>query len=131
MTTGEDRRNRLRIRLRPVPMMQFVRRVRTPAPVKDPGNDPRHLSSPVLRLVRRLPVVVVNAPERVVLITGGGGGLGGAVARLLTEEGSYRVALVDNRRDALESVEADAVTLSDGGVLIAGGGIDAEALIYR
>jgi 3-oxoacyl-[acyl-carrier protein] reductase len=47
-----------------------------------------------------------SAPERVVVITGGGGGLGGAVARLLAEEGAFRIALVDNRRDALDAVEA-------------------------
>lgn len=46
-------------------------------------------------------------PDRVVLITGGGGGLGGAVARLLAEGGTYRLALVDNRADALDQVVAD------------------------
>jgi NAD(P)-dependent dehydrogenase (short-subunit alcohol dehydrogenase family) len=48
----------------------------------------------------------MSEPERVVLITGGGGGLGGAVARLLAAEGAYRIALVDNRQDALDAVEA-------------------------
>jgi NAD(P)-dependent dehydrogenase (short-subunit alcohol dehydrogenase family) len=47
-----------------------------------------------------------SAPERVVLITGGGGGLGGAVARLLADDGAYRIALADNRQDALDAVEA-------------------------
>lgn len=46
--------------------------------------------------------------ERVVLITGGGGGLGGAVARLLARAGGWRLALVDNRAEALEPVVADA-----------------------
>lgn len=47
--------------------MQFVRRFRPPAPVLDPGNDPRFKSSLALRMVRKLPVVFVNSPERVVL----------------------------------------------------------------
>ena len=41
--------------------------------------------------------------ERVALITGAGGGLGGAVATLLAEARSYRLALVDNRAQALEA----------------------------
>ena len=45
--------------------------------------------------------------ERVVIITGGGGGLGGAVARLLADAGGWRLVLVDNRAEALASVEAD------------------------
>ena len=45
-------------------------------------------------------------PERVALITGGGGGLGGAVARLLADAGTFRLALVDNRADALDAVVA-------------------------
>ena len=50
------------------------------------------------------------ARERVALITGAGGGLGGAVARLLAGEGTYRaLALVDNRADALQGT-ADEVT---------------------
>lgn len=44
---------------------------------------------------------------RVAVITGAGGGLGGAVARLLAEAGSHRLALVDNRAEALEPVLAD------------------------
>jgi NAD(P)-dependent dehydrogenase (short-subunit alcohol dehydrogenase family) len=50
-------------------------------------------------------------PERVVIITGGGGGLGGAVARLLAQAGTYRLALVDNRADALDAVTADVVAM--------------------
>ncbi|CAN5517992.1 3-oxoacyl-[acyl-carrier-protein] reductase [soil metagenome] len=42
-----------------------------------------------------------SARERVALVTGAGGGLGGAVARLLAQQGAYRLALVDNRADAL------------------------------
>jgi NAD(P)-dependent dehydrogenase (short-subunit alcohol dehydrogenase family) len=44
---------------------------------------------------------------RVAIITGGGGGLGGAVARLLAEAGGYRLSLVDNRAEALEPMLAD------------------------
>jgi 3-oxoacyl-[acyl-carrier protein] reductase len=50
-------------------------------------------------------------PERVALITGGGGGLGGAVTRLLAGDGAFRLALVDNRADALDAV-VDAVGAS-------------------
>lgn len=57
--------------------------------------------------------------ERVVLITGGGGGLGGAVARLLANAGGWRLALVDNRADALDAVAADAQAA----------GVDASALV--
>ena len=39
-------------------------------------------------------------PERVALITGGGGGLGGATARLLAEAGAFCLALVDNHQKA-------------------------------
>ena len=42
--------------------------------------------------------------ERVAIVTGAGGGLGSAVARLLAETRDYRLCLVDNRRDAVESV---------------------------
>lgn len=42
--------------------------------------------------------------ERVAVITGAGGGLGGAVAGLLAEAGTYRLVLVDNRADALSDV---------------------------
>ena len=41
--------------------------------------------------------------ERVAIVTGAGGGLGSAVARLLAETGDYRLSLVDNRRDAVEA----------------------------
>lgn len=43
---------------------------------------------------------------RVAIITGAGGGLGGATARLLAA-GGHRLALVDNRAEALEPVLAD------------------------
>lgn len=48
-----------------------------------------------------------SPPERVAVVTGAGGGLAGAVARLLAEEGKYRLSLVDNRTDALEEVRAE------------------------
>jgi acetoacetyl-CoA reductase len=44
--------------------------------------------------------------ERVAIITGAGGGLGSAVARLLAEAGDYRLSLVDNRREAVEGTAA-------------------------
>lgn len=56
---------------------------------------------------------------RVAVITGGGGGLGGAVARLLAEADGHRLALVDNRAEALEPVLAD----------VRARGVEAEALI--
>lgn len=55
------------LKLPPAPPLRFVRRFRIPGPLLDPGNDPAHRSSRSLRLVRKLPVVIVNAPERVVL----------------------------------------------------------------
>ncbi len=58
---------------------------------------------------------------RVAIITGGGGGLGGAVARLLAEAGGHRLALVDNRAEALEPVLAD----------VRGRGVEAEPLDRR
>ena len=42
-----------------------------------------------------------TTPHRVALLTGAGGGLAGAAARILAERGAYRLALVDNRADAL------------------------------
>ncbi len=57
--------------------------------------------------------------ERVAIITGGGGGLGGAVARLLAESGGWRLALVDNRAVALEEVVTDARDV----------GVEAEPLV--
>ena len=47
---------------------------------------------------------------RVAIITGGGGGLGSAVARLLIEAGGWRLFLVDNRADAMAPVVDDAIT---------------------
>jgi NAD(P)-dependent dehydrogenase (short-subunit alcohol dehydrogenase family) len=44
---------------------------------------------------------------RVAIITGAGGGLGSAVARLLAESGDYRLSLVDNQAEALERVRAE------------------------
>lgn len=61
-----DRRRRWVLKVPPA-SLQFVRRFRLPAPMLDPGNDPDHRSSRALRLVRRLPIVIVNAPERVIL----------------------------------------------------------------
>lgn len=60
-----------------------------------------------------------QGPERVAVITGAGGGLGSAVARLLAEAGTYRLSLVDNRRDAVEAVAAD----------VRGLGAEAEPLV--
>ena len=57
--------------------------------------------------------------ERVAIITGAGGGLGSAVARLLAEAGDYRLSLVDNRREALEGTVAD----------VRGLGAEAEAIV--
>ncbi len=54
----------------PIPWVRVpvrVRRLRLPPHLPDPGNDPRFRSSWPLRLVRKLPVIVVSAPERVVL----------------------------------------------------------------
>jgi NAD(P)-dependent dehydrogenase (short-subunit alcohol dehydrogenase family) len=59
--------------------------------------------------------------ERVAIITGAGGGLGSAVARLLARAGDYRLSLVDNRRDAVESVAADVRAM----------GAEAEALVVN
>jgi acetoacetyl-CoA reductase len=57
--------------------------------------------------------------DRVAIVTGAGGGLGSAVARLLAEAGDYRLSLVDNRRDAVETVADEVRAL----------GADAEALV--
>jgi NAD(P)-dependent dehydrogenase (short-subunit alcohol dehydrogenase family) len=57
--------------------------------------------------------------SRVAIITGAGGGLGGAVARLLAEAGGYRLSLVDNRADTLGPVLED----------LRSHGVDAEGLI--
>lgn len=48
-----------------------------------------------------------NGQDRVAVITGAGGGLGGSVARLLAPQGEYRLFLVDNRAAALEEVVVD------------------------
>lgn len=56
---------------------------------------------------------------RVAIITGAGGGLGGSVARLLAEAGGHRLAMVDNRPDALEPLIRE----------LRADGVDAEALI--
>lgn len=60
-------RRKWNLKSSPQPTLRFVRRFRLPGPLLDPGNDPAHRSSWALRMVRRLPVVIVNAPERVVL----------------------------------------------------------------
>jgi NAD(P)-dependent dehydrogenase (short-subunit alcohol dehydrogenase family) len=44
-------------------------------------------------------------------VTGAGGGLGSAVARLLAETRDYRLCLVDNRREAVEAVADEARAL--------------------
>lgn len=49
----------------------------------------------------------IDDPMRVAIVTGAGGGLGSAVARLLAEAGGHRLSLVDNRPDALEPVLVD------------------------
>jgi NAD(P)-dependent dehydrogenase (short-subunit alcohol dehydrogenase family) len=51
------------------------------------------------------------ARERVALVTGAGGGLGGAVARLLADAGTYRLALVDVRPDALGRTVEELATI--------------------
>ncbi len=51
------------------------------------------------------------AAQRVAIITGAGGGLGSAVARLLAQAGDYRLSLVDNRREAVESVAAEVTAM--------------------
>jgi NAD(P)-dependent dehydrogenase (short-subunit alcohol dehydrogenase family) len=56
---------------------------------------------------------------RVAIITGAGGGLGGAVAGLLADAGGYRLSLVDNRAEALAPVVAD----------LRARGVDAEPLV--
>lgn len=71
---------------------------------------------------------------RVAVITGGGGGLGGAVARLLAEAGGHRLALVDNRAEALEPVLADVRARGvEAGPLIAnlGSAAEAESVVPR
>ena len=57
--------------------------------------------------------------QRVAIITGAGGGLGSAVARLLAEGGGYRLVLVDNRAEAVEGIAIE----------IGAGGTDAFALV--
>ncbi len=51
------------------------------------------------------------ARRRVAIITGAGGGLGGAVARLLAQAGDYRMSLVDNREEAVASVANDVAAM--------------------
>ena len=46
--------------------------------------------------------------SRVCVLTGAGGGLAGAAARMLAERTDYRLALVDNRAEALGEVAAHA-----------------------
>lgn len=66
--------------------------------------------------------------ERVAIITGAGGGLGGAVARLLATAGTYRLSLVDNRSDALDAVIADVTSMgAEAGGLVMNLGSAAEA----
>ena len=56
---------------------------------------------------------------RVAVITGAGGGLGSAVARLLAEAGDYRLSLVDNRLEAVEGTATEVREL----------GADVEAIV--
>ena len=60
-----------------------------------------------------------DGAERVAIITGAGGGLGSAVARLLAGAGDYRLSLVDNRREPVERTAADVRDL----------GAEAEAIV--
>ena len=74
----------------------------------------------------------LGGPERVAVITGAGGGLGGAVARLLTEAGTYRLCLVDNRPAAVETIAAEVRALgADAAALVVnlGAADEAEAVI--
>ena len=74
----------------------------------------------------------LGGPERVAVITGAGGGLGGAVARLLTEAGTYRLCLVDNRPDAVEATAAEVRAMgADAAALVVdlGAADEAEAVI--
>lgn len=72
----------------------------------------------------------VNDPvtERVAIITGAGGGLGGSVARLLAQAGGYKLSLVDNRRGALEGTAAETTAMgTESEVLVADLGVAAKA----
>jgi NAD(P)-dependent dehydrogenase (short-subunit alcohol dehydrogenase family) len=69
-----------------------------------------------------------SAPERVAIVTGAGGGLGGAVAKLLAETGDYRLSLVDNRAEAVERVVAEVQSLgADVEAMVVDLGVAAEA----
>ncbi len=73
-------------------------------------------------------------PERVAVITGAGGGLGGAVARLLTEAGTFRLFLVDNRPGPVDAIAAEVGALgADAAALVVnlGAADEAEAVIPR
>lgn len=48
-----------------------------------------------------------SAARRVAIITGAGGGLGSAVARLLAQAGAYRLCLVDNNANAVDDVATE------------------------
>lgn len=68
------------------------------------------------------------ATRRVAIISGAGGGLGGAVAHLLAEAGGYRLSLVDNRRAALDTVAAEMAAIgTETEALFADLGVPAEA----
>jgi NAD(P)-dependent dehydrogenase (short-subunit alcohol dehydrogenase family) len=72
--------------------------------------------------------------QRVAIITGAGGGLGGAVARLLAQTGNYRLSLVDNRREAVERIAAEVTAMgAEAGAIIVnlGSPDEAEAVVPR
>lgn len=58
-----DQRQRVK---KAAPLIRYARKLPLP-PLLDPGNDPDHPSSLALRVVRRMPKMVVEAPERVVI----------------------------------------------------------------
>ncbi len=76
-----------------------------------------------------------GAPDqRVAIITGAGGGLGSAVARLLAEGGAYRLVLVDNRPEAVEDIAAEiAASGTDTATLVVdlGAPDEAETVVPR
>jgi NAD(P)-dependent dehydrogenase (short-subunit alcohol dehydrogenase family) len=75
-----------------------------------------------------------DATARVAIITGAGGGLGSAVARLLAQAGGYRLSLVDNRREAVETVASEVTAIgteSEALVVNLGSAAEAETVVPR